>query len=239
MNVCPFCGHKHSQKALFCEECGTSLEVVNSQLEQQTQTGFDVLHYKQKANSLEYSTQPRGCTEKPHQNERIIVAIVVILLIAATLFSILYQAIDSNEERSLYSNLTFNSSITPATKANDLSSQYTNDLQQRGLTIIRPFSKGINKSGRDTYVATATDGKFMYDVIYEFMRNQSETQARYNETVKSLQKEGYIVGLDDGEAWTGYNLGSAITVKNAGADLEVIRATINVNYFVPFPVHLF
>ena len=75
--------------------------------------------------------------------------------------------------------------------------------------------------------------------MYKFTWNQSETQARYNETVKSLQKEGYIVGLDAGEAWTGYNLGAAITVKNAGADLEVIRATINVNYFVPFPVHLF
>jgi len=239
VKLCPFCGHKHSQKALFCEECGTSLEAVNSQLEQQIQTGFDVLHRKQKALSREYSAQPRGCREKSHQNERIIVAIVVILLTAATLLAMLYQAIDSNKERSLYSNLTFNSSITPATRADDLSLQYTNDLQQRGLTIIRPFSKGIDESGRDTYVATATDGKFMYDVIYKFTWNQSETQTRYNETVKSLQKEGYIVGVDTGEAWTGYNLGSAITVKNAGADLEVISATINVNYFVPFPVHLF
>ena len=135
---------------------------MNSELEQQIQTGFDVRHHKQKANSLEYSTQPLGCKKKPHQNERIIVGVVVILLTAATLFAILYQAVETNKERSLYSNFTFNSSITPATKADDLSSQYTNDLQQRGLTIIHPFSKGIDESGRDTYVATATDGKFMY-----------------------------------------------------------------------------
>jgi hypothetical protein len=239
VRVCPYCGHKRSQKALFCEECGTSLEAANSQSEQQLQTGFGILHRKKGANALENSAQPRGRSETSHQNERIIVAVAVLLLTATALFVVLYHAVDTSRERSLYANLALNSSITPATKAGDLSSQYTDDLQQRGLTIIHPFLKGIDARGHDTYAATATDGKFTYDVIYEFTSSQNETQARYNEVVASLQKEGYIVGLDNGAAWTGYNVGYATTVKNAGADVVVIRATINVNYFVPFPVHLF
>ena len=75
--------------------------------------------------------------------------------------------------------------------------------------------------------------------MYEFTRNQSETQTRYNEIVTSLQKEGYITGRDTGEAWTGYNMGFAATVKNAGTDVEVILAKVDVNYFIPLPVRLF
>ena len=182
---------------------------------------------------------PYDRSKKPRLNGRTVGAVVVLILIVAAHYALSYHIIDTSKGRDLHSDLTLNSSTVPTTRTEDRSAQYTVDLQQRGLTIIHPFSKGVNNRGHDTYVATATDGKFVYDVIYEFTRNQSETQMRYDEIVASLQKEGYITGVNTGKAWTGYNVGFAATVKNAGLHVDLILAKVDVNYFIPLPAHLF
>ena len=239
--ICHYCGAEHSRWVLFCDDCGASLEDADAQPTnlRQPRLGYGLPQSEPHSTLPGSSPAPYDRSKKPRLNRRTLGVIVVLIFIVVAQYALSYHIIDTSSRRGLYSDLTLNSSTASATRTEDMAAQYTIELQQRGLTIIHPFSKGMNNYGHDIYMATATDGKFVYDVMYEFTQNQSETQTRYDEIVASLQKEGYITGLDTGKTWTGYNVGFAATVKNAGIDVEVILSKVDVNYFIPLPVHLF
>ena len=239
--ICHHCGAEHSQWVPFCNECGTSFVDADAQPKSLRQLRWrdGLSHNDPPSTPSRRSPAPYDRGKKPRLKGRAIGVIAVLIFIVAAQYALSYYTTDTSKGKALYSNLTLNSSTKSATRTEDEAAQYTSELQQRGLTIIHPFSKGINNCGHDTYTATATDGKIVYDIIYEFTRNQSETLTRYNEIVTSLQNEGYITGVNTGEAWTGYNMGFAATVKNAGPDVEVILAKVDVNYFIPLPVRLF
>lgn len=239
--ICHHCGAEHSRWVLFCDDCGTSLEGADAQPKnlRRARRGYGLPQRESPPIPPENSLVPDDRRKKPRLNRRTVGIIVVLILIAGAQYALSYHMIDTSKGKTLYSNLTLNSSTASAMSTDDPAAQYTTELQQRGLTVIHPFSKGVNNSGHDIYTATATDGKFVYDVMYEFTRNQSETQTRYDEIVTSLQKDGYVTGLNTGETWTGYNMGFAATVKNAGPDVEVILARVDVNYFIPLPGHPF
>jgi len=100
---------------------------------------------------------------------------------------------------------------TTATAGATNASQYlTATMQDRGFTIVTPFSRQATlKNGAVPYSGVVSDSNCIYNVTYEVFNTAQAAQARYQEVINGYATRGYTIMHQNSTAWSGFNLGSS------------------------------
>jgi uncharacterized protein YceK len=102
-------------------------------------------------------------------------------------------------------------STTAATGATSVSQYLTATMQDRGFTIVTPFSRqATTQSGAVPYSGVVSDANGTYDVTYEVFNTPQASQARYQEVVNGYVARGYTMMEQNSTAWSGFNYASSM-----------------------------
>jgi hypothetical protein len=102
-------------------------------------------------------------------------------------------------------------STTATTGATNVSQYLTATMQDRGFTIVTPFSRQTTmQNGAVPYSSVVSDSNGTYNVTYEVMNTPQAAQARYQELVNGYVVHGYTMMQQNSTSWSGFNSASSM-----------------------------
>ncbi len=100
---------------------------------------------------------------------------------------------------------------TATTGATNVGQYLTATMQNRGFTIVTPFSRQATmQNGAVPYSGVVSDSNGTYNVAYEVMNTPQDTQVRYQEVVNGYVAQGYTMTQQNSTAWSGFNSASSM-----------------------------
>ena len=106
---------------------------------------------------------------------------------------------------------TTNNTTMTTTGETNVSQYLTTTMQDRGFTIVTPFSRQATmQNGAVPYGGIVSNANGTYNVTYEVFNTTQDAQARYQEVVNGYVANRYTMMQQNSTAWSGFNPASSM-----------------------------